>query len=108
MSDQTVKLEEKLPPGRDASVLAQSASAAPSAAIPLGDLRTGPEAVIQRLEFRLASLTEELGKKCDRNDQLAAANRRLDAELREAKLLLSKVQMSELRVFEKSLSWLRR
>ncbi len=104
MQDRIVKLEEKLSSRPAAADLATGNVSA----IPLHDLSNDAAVEVRRLEARLASLTEELSQQHSRYQQLAAANHRLDAELRDAKLLLSKVQMSELRIFEKSFSWLRR
>ena len=75
-------------------------SAAGKAAIVLHDLTTEPEEETSRLETRLSELTAEIGS-------LRNENQRLKAELREIKLVLSKVQIDELRKFEKDNSWLR-
>ena len=60
----------------------------------------GPEAEISRLKTRVIELTVETGN-------LRNENQSLKAELREIKLVLSKVQLDELRGFEKVNSWLR-
>ncbi|HUR70591.1 MAG TPA: hypothetical protein VMZ02_01310 [Candidatus Limnocylindrales bacterium] len=70
------------------------------AAIVLHDLTTGPEAEANRLKTRVSELTAE-------NGNLRNENQSLRAELREIKLVLSKVQIDELRKFEKVNSWLR-
>lgn len=98
MSDRKVKKER----GVSLSSTAQSPvePAAGPNVIMLHDLTTGPEADIGRLKTRLSELTVEIGT-------LRNENQSLKAELREIKLVLSKVQLEELRGFEKVNSWLR-
>ena len=78
----------------------QLESAAGQGVIALHDLTRGPEADVSRLKTRLGELTVEIGT-------LRNENQSLKAELREIKLVLSKVQLEELRGFEKVNSWLR-
>ena len=83
-------------------------SAAPSQPVPaagqnvivLHDLTSGPEAEVGRLKSRMVELNAEIGS-------LRNENQSLKAEMRELKLVLSKVQLSELRGLEKVNSWLR-
>lgn len=75
-------------------------SAAGKAAIVLYDLTTKPEEEAGRLATRVSELTAEIGN-------LRNENQLLKAELREIKLVLSKIQIDELRKFEKVNSWLR-
>ena len=75
-------------------------SAGGKAVIVLHDLTTDPEEETSRLGTRVSELTAE-------NGSLRNENQRLKAELREIKLVLSKVQIDELRKFEKLNSWLR-
>lgn len=105
MSDRIVNLEERFSRQPETGGGAKPNGAAQAAVISLNDLRSGSEVEIQRLETRVTVLSEELGVVRNLNQQLAAANLRLDAELKGAKLQLSKVQIKELRSFEKSLSW---
>jgi len=78
----------------------QEYSAGGKAVIVLHDLTTGPEEETSRLGTRVSELTAEIGS-------LRNENQRLKAELREIKLVLSKIQIDELRKFEKVNSWLR-
>lgn len=78
----------------------QPESAEGQGVIVLHDLTTGPDAEISRLKNRVSELTREIGS-------LRNQNQGLTAELREIKLVLSKVQLDELRGFEKVNSWLR-
>lgn len=78
----------------------QEYSAGGKAVIVLHDLTTDPEEETSRLGTRVSELTAE-------NGSLRNENQRLKAELREIKLVLSKVQIDELRKFEKVNSWLR-
>jgi len=68
--------------------------------IVLDDLTTGTDAEIGRLKNQLIDLTKEVG-------DLRNENQSLKAQLRGIKLVLSKVQLDELRGIEKASSWLR-
>jgi hypothetical protein len=98
MSNQKAKHEDAA--SRSSATESQPDSAAGQGVIVLHDLTTGPEADIGRLKTRLSELTVEIGN-------LRNENQSLKAELREIKLVLSKVQLNELRGFEKVNSWLR-
>ena len=98
MLDQKAKHEEAI--SRSSKTEAQPDSARGHDVIVLHDLTTGPDAENRRLKTRLSELTIELGT-------LRNENQSLKAELREIKLVLSKVQLNELRGFEKVNSWLR-
>ena len=78
-----------------------------SPVIALHDLRTGSDAEINRLEDREASLTAEIGNLRQENQKLILDNQNLRSELLEIKLVLSRVQIDELRGLEKVNSWLR-
>jgi hypothetical protein len=97
-------LETKVKNGEELlklSAAGSPADAAPGkAAIVLHDLTTEPEEETNRLGTRMSELTAEIGS-------LRNENQRLKAELREVKLVLSKIQIEELRKFEKVNSWLR-
>ena len=83
-------------------------SAAPSQPVPaagqnvivLHDLTSGPEAEVGRLKSRMVAESGGIGS-------LRNENQSLKAEMREMKLVLSKVQLSELRGLDKVNSWLR-
>ena len=98
MSDRKAKHEGAK--SRSSVAESQPDSAGGQVVIALHDLTTGPEADAGRLKTRLSELTVE-------NGTLRNENQRLKAELREIKLVLSKVQLNELRGFEKVNSWLR-
>ena len=98
MSNQKAKHEEAT--STSSTTESQPDSAAGQSVIVLHDLTTGPEADIRRLKTRLSELTVEIGA-------LRNENQTLKGELREIKLVLSKVQLNELRGFEKVNSWLR-
>jgi len=97
-------LETKVKNGEELSKLSAAESPADSAAgkaaIVLHDLTTEPEVETSGLGTRVSELTAEIGS-------LRNENQRLKAELREIKLVLSKIQIDELRKFEKVNSWLR-
>ncbi len=109
MLDRKVNLDEHPRPQVDAHDVAKLAASTPkSAVIALHDLRTGADAEVHRLESRVIGLTEEIERLRSENQKLTAANQKLNTELRESKLLLSKVQVDELRGLERVNSWLRR
>ena len=78
---------------------AQPGSMAAQPVIVLHDLTTTPTQETSRRGTRETELTAELGN-------LRNENQRLKAELRDIKLVLSKVQIDELRSFERINSWL--
>lgn len=78
----------------------QAYSVAGQTVIVLQDHTAGPAEETSRLQTRVTELSAE-------NGTLRNENQRLKAELREVKLVLSKVQIDELRRFEKVHSWLR-
>ena len=98
MLDIKTKNEEAI--SKTSTTQLRSAVTTGQAAIVLHDLTTGPEAEAGRLRTRVSELTAE-------NGNLRNENQSLRAELREIKLVLSKVQIDELRKFEKVNSWLR-
>ena len=108
MLDRKAKQEEKLRPQAGSQAMTKVDVAAKPVIIALHDLRTGPEAEIHRLEVRVATLVEEIGHLRGENQKLTAANEKLDSDLREIRLLLSKVQIDELRGLERVNPWLRR
>ncbi len=75
-------------------------SATGRAVIVLHDLTRGAETEASQLRKQVNELSEE-------NGSLRHENQRLKAELREIRLVLSKVQIDELRRFEGVNSWLR-
>ena len=98
MLEQKAKREEAT--ARSSTTKSQPDSSTGHSVIVLHDLTPGPEAEISRLKTRVIELTVETGN-------LRNENQSLKAELREIKLVLSKVQLDELRGFEKVNSWLR-
>jgi len=98
MLETKVKNAEEL--AKLSAVESPADSAAGKAAIVLHDLTTEPEEEASRLGTQVSELTAEIGS-------LRNENQRLKAELREIKLVLSKIQIDELRKFEKVNSWLR-
>lgn len=98
MSDQNATQEEIT--SRSSNTLPRADSATGQSVIVLHDLTSGPEAELSRLKSRLVELTAEIVS-------LRRENQKLNTEMREMKLVLSKVQLSELRGLEKINFWLR-
>lgn len=107
MLDRKGKLEEELRPQATARAGTKADAAVTPGVIALHDLRTGPEAEVHRLEAKLIGLNEQISHLRDENHKLTMTNQKLNSDLREIRLLLSKVQIDELRGFEKVNSWLR-
>ena len=107
MLDRKAQTEEKLRHRADSISQAKGDPTMVSPVIALHDLRTGPEAEIQRLGARVADLTEEIGGLRHENQKLVLDNQNLRSELLEIKLVLSRLQIDELRGLEKVNSWLR-
>jgi len=108
MLDRKGKPEEELRSQAAAHAEPKPDAGAAPGVIALHDLRNGPAADIHRLETRIVSLNDEIGHLRRENHRLTTANQKLDADLREIRLLLSKIQISELRGLERVNSWLRR
>jgi len=107
MLDKKVPLEEKQRRHADAPAVPKVDPVARPTVIELQDLRTGPDTEVHRFDARVASLSEEISHLRSENQKLTAANHKLNADLREIKLLLSKLQIKELHGLEKVDSWLR-
>ena len=107
MLDRKAQTEEKLRHRADSISQAKGGPTMVSPVIALHDLRTGSDAEINRLEDREASLTAEIGNLRQENQKLILDNQNLRSELLEIKLVLSRVQIDELRGLEKVNSWLR-
>lgn len=108
MPDQKEKLGEKSKLDNASQTNSKAAAATTLGVIELHDLRTGPDAEYRRLEGQIIGLGQEISQLRGENQKLMAANQKLDAELRDVKMLLSKVQITELRRLEKVSTWLRR
>ena len=100
MSDQKMRNEDEILRSSAAQSQPDPATGQTGNVIALHDLTNSPEAEISRLKMRLIDSTREVGA-------LRNENQSLKAQLRDVKLVLSKVQIDELRGIEKASSWLR-
>ena len=108
MPEQKEKLGDKSRLDRASQSESNADAATTLGVIELHDLRTGPDAEFRRIEGQVIGLGQEISQLRGENQRLMAANQKLDAELRDVKMLLSKVQITELRRLEKVSTWLRR
>jgi regulator of replication initiation timing len=100
MSDQKMRIEDEILRSSAAQSQLDPATGQTGNVIVLHDLTNSPEAEIGRLKTRLIDLIRDIG-------ELRNENQSLKAQLRDVKLVLSKVQIDELRGIEKASSWLR-
>ena len=105
MMDRKAQVRERLRQQSESKVDGVGSAATP--VIVLDDRSTGPEAENHRLKAQLASLNADLDKLRAENQKLISDKQILNTELLEMKLLMSKLQVDELRGLERNNFWLR-